>query len=86
MKPFRIVKSQLAPLLFEEEKNLVEAASAIRLAAPQCVQAILVRARFLTRTCLESRAFEAAEFCDGYEYGVEKQWQRSSGLSTCLIH
>jgi predicted amidohydrolase len=76
----------LAPQLFDEEKNLVEAASAIRLAASQYVMAILFQTLFLTRYCLENRAFEVAEFCDGYEYGVEKQWQRSSGLSTCLTH
>jgi predicted amidohydrolase len=60
----------LAPQLFDEEKNLVEAASAIRLAASQCAQAILFRALFLTGYCLENCALEAAKYITGDEYGV----------------
>jgi predicted amidohydrolase len=65
MDQFRIALAQLAPKLFDKEKNLTKAEDAIRLAASQDAAAILFPELFLTGYSLGERAVEMAESDDG---------------------
>jgi nitrilase len=65
MDRFRIALAQLAPVLFDKEKNLQKAEDAIRQAAAGGAAAIIFPELYLTGYSLGDRAVEMAERPDG---------------------